>query len=328
MNKNETGGVKRLWGRFKGVDFLSLIIAYVILCAFFSLTSPYFFSFRNFMNIFLNAAIMGILSLSTTLVLCAGKIDFSGGAVIAFGSCIMGVMMRAGCNVWQAILACLAACVLTGVYNGVMIAYVGLSPFIATLAGMQMFRGFAYLMTNARSITVSNDVLKFVGRSYSAGVPNAVWLLLILAALFAWIANRTTFGRRIMVIGGNEKVAFLCGIDVKKHIVKLFMLHGFMVGISTVVYTGQLGAALPSAAQNLNFQSISACVLGGISLDGGKGSIVGGVIGAIMIATLNNGMTMLELNAYWQDVVYGFVLIFAVSLDIMKKRKAARQAAK
>ncbi|NLF29079.1 MAG: ABC transporter permease [Clostridiales bacterium] len=321
-------GIARVWGRIKGVEFLPLIMAYIILCVFFSLTSRHFLVFKNFMNIFLNAAIMGILTLSTTLVLSAGKIDFSAGAVIAFGSCLMGIMLRAGISIWLCIPACLAVCVLTGVYNGVMIAYVGLSPFITTLAGMQMFRGFAYLMTNARSITVSEEVLKFVGRRYTASVPNAVWLLLLLAALFVWIANRTTFGRKTMVIGGNDKVAFLCGINVRRHILKLFMLHGFMVGISTVVYTGQLGAALPTAAQNLNFQSISACVLGGISLSGGKGSIVGGVIGAMMIATLNNGMTMLELNAYWQDVVYGFVLIFAVTMDILKNRRAAKAAAR
>lgn len=322
--KNAVGVIAKL----KNIDFLPLILAYIILCVFFSITSPFFLSFKNFMNIFLNAAIMGIMTLSTTLVLSAGKIDFSGGAVIAFGSCLMGVMLRAGMNTWLAILACLAVCVLTGVYNGVMIAYVGLSPFIATLAGMQMFRGFAYLMTNARSITVSDDVLKFVGRKYTLGVPNAVILLVILMLIFVWILNRTAFGRRTLVIGGNEKVAFLCGINVKQHILKVFMLHGFMVGISTVVYTGQLGAALPSAAQNLNFQSISACVLGGISLSGGKGSIVGGVVGAMMIATLNNGMTMLELNAYWQDVVYGFVLIFAVTMDIIKSRSAEKRATK
>lgn len=325
MNENKTG-IGSLWRRLKNVDFLPLIAAYLIMCAFFAITSQYFLNFRNFMNIFLNAAIMGILTLSTTLVLSAGKIDFSAGAVIAFGSCLIGIMTRAGISVWLAMLACLAACMMTGLYNGVMIAYVGLSPFIATLAGMQMFRGFAYLMTNARSITVTDDVLKFIGRNYSAGVPNAVWLLLALTVLFVYITQRTTFGRRTMVVGGNENVAFLCGINVKLHIVKLFLLHGFIVGVSTIVYTGQLGAALPSAAQNLNFQSISACVLGGISLSGGKGSIVGGIIGAMMIATLNNGMTMLQLNAYWQDVVYGFVLIFAVTIDIMKNRRSAKAA--
>lgn len=327
MTENKKKSVD-FFAMLRGIDFLPLILAYIILCVFFSITSPFFLSFKNFMNVFLNAAIMGIMTLSTTMVLSAGKIDFSGGAVIAFGSCLMGVMLRGGINIWLSILACMAACVITGVYNGVMIAYVGLSPFIATLAGMQMFRGFAYLMTNARSITVSDDVLKFVGRKYTAGVPNAVILLVILMLIFVWIMNRTTFGRRTLVIGGNEKVAFLCGINVKRHILKVYMLHGCIVGIATVVYTGQLGASLPSAAQNLNFQSISACVLGGISLSGGKGSVVGGVIGAMLIATLNNGMTMLELNAYWQDVVYGFVLIFAVTMDIIKTRSAARRATK
>ncbi|MEG1515049.1 MAG: ABC transporter permease [Clostridia bacterium] len=318
MNKK---GFSALWGKLKGVDYLPLIGAYILMCVFFSLTSKFFLSFNNFMNIALYATIIGLLSLTTTLVLAAGRIDFSAGAVMALGSCVMGVMLKAGYNIWLAIAACLVICVLTGVYNGFMIAYIGLSPFIATLAGMQMFRGFAYLLTNARSITVSSDVLKFISRYYTLGVPNAVWLLLVMIVLFTWITRCTTFGRRIMVIGGNPKVAFLSGINVKGQTMLLFMLHGLIVGLATIIYTGQLGAALPSAAMNLNFQTISACVLGGISLSGGKGSIVGGIVGAMLLGTLNNGMIMLDINSYWQDVIIGFVLIFAVTLDIVKNRK-------
>ncbi len=313
--------LSKLWEKIRGLDFLPLIFAYVLMSVFFSVTSQYFLSFSNFMNIFLYASIIGLLSCTTTLVLAAGKIDFSAGAVMALGSCIIGVMMRAGYSVWLAMLACMAVTVLTGVYNGIMIAYVGLSPFIATLAGMQMFRGFAYLLTNARSITVTSNVLKFVGRSFTLGVPNAVLLLLVMIIFFVWVTNRTTFGRTVMVIGGNIKVAYLSGINVKRKTLLLFVIHGAMVGIATIVYTGQLGAALPSAAVNLNFQTISACVLGGISLSGGKGSIVGGIIGALMLGTLNNGMIMLDINSYWQDVIIGAVLIFAVTLDILKNRR-------
>lgn len=309
-------------GKVKGLDYLPLISAYLIMCVFFSLSSKYFLSFSNFMNIFLYASIIGLLSCSTTLVLAAGKIDFSAGSVIALGSCVIGSLTRAGYSIWVAAVACMLVCLMTGLYNGLMIAYVGLSPFIATLAGMQMFRGFAYLLTNARSITVTSDVLRFISRSFTFGVPNSVLLLILVVMLFVLITNYTTFGRSVMVIGGNSRVAYLSGINVKRKLLQLFILHGAVVGIATLVYTGQLGAALPSAAVNLNFQTISACVLGGISLSGGKGSIVGGIIGALMLGTLNNGMIMMDINTYWQDVIIGFVLIFAVTLDIIKNRRA------
>lgn len=308
----------------KSIDFLPLIIAYGVMIAFFSMTSTFFFSFSNFMNIALYASIIGILACTTTLVIAEGMIDFSAGSVIALGSCVMGIMMRDGYNVWVAIIACLIISGLVGVLNGVLIAYVGLSPFIATLAGMQMFRGFAYLLTNAKSITVSDPVLKFIGRSFTLGVPNVVWLMLILVVLFTWIANCTTFGRRIFVIGGNSKVAYLSGINVKKTTLVLFTVHGLVTGVATIVYTSQLGAALPSAAASLNFQTISAVVLGGVSLTGGKGSIVGAIVGAMLLGTLNNGMIMLNIQTFWQDVIIGIVLIFAVTLDIVKNKKTEK----
>lgn len=210
---------------------------------------------------------------------------------------------------------------LTGVYNGLMIAYVGMNPFIATLAGMQMFRGFAYLLTNARSITITSDVFKFIGRSRTLGVPNAAWVMILLLILFGLAVKYTSFGRRIFVIGGSAKVAYLSGINVKRDTLVLFVIHGLVTGVATIIFTAQLGAALPTAAQNTNFTAISACVLGGVSLTGGKGSLVGSVIGALLLETLSNGMNMVGVASFWQDVITGFVLIFAVTLDIIKNRK-------
>jgi ribose transport system permease protein len=203
-----------------------------------------------------------------------------------------------------------------------MISYVGMNPFIATLAGMQAFRGIAYILTNARSISVRSDVLQFIGRQYTFGIPNPLILMLILVVIFNIIAWFTSFGRRILVIGGNEKVAYLSGINVKRTKMWLFIVHGLVTGIAAVVYISQLGAALPSAATNLNFQTISAVVLGGVSLTGGKGSIVGAIIGALLLGTLNNGMIMLDIQSFWQDVITGVVLIIAVSLDIIKNNRS------
>lgn len=162
--KNVISSLKKNLG---AIDFLPLIGAYVIMIIFFSLTSEYFFTLSNFMNILLYAAIVGILACSTTLVLAAGKIDFAAGSIIALGSCIIGVLMRDGASVWVAIMACMGIAIIVGMLDGFLIAYVGINPFIATLASMQMCRGFAFIITNALSITVADPVLKFIGRDFT-----------------------------------------------------------------------------------------------------------------------------------------------------------------
>lgn len=316
--------VRQIFGRIRKVDYLPLILAYILIILFFSFSSPYFLTFTNFMSIVLYASIVGILSLSTCLILAAGQIDFAAGSVIALGSCIMGILMRDGYSVWTAMAACMVVAALTGAYSGFMIAYIGMSPFIATLAGMQMFRGFAYLLTDARSITVSSNVFKVIGRSRTLGIPNAALILLLLLLLFGFLAKYTAFGRRVFVIGGSQKVAYLSGINVKRDTLLLFVIHGLVTGVATIIFTAQLGAALPTAAQNTNFTAISACVLGGVSLTGGKGSLVGSVIGALLLETLSNGMNMIGVASFWQDVITGFVLIFAVTLDILKNRRSGR----
>ena len=316
--------IKNIYNKIKSIEFLPLIFAFILISIFFTIKSPYFFTFNNFMGIILYAAIVGIVSLSNCLVLSAGKIDFSVGSTIALGSCVMGIMMRDGYSVWAAMGVCFLIGIVVGVYNGVMIAYVKMNPFIATLAGMQMLRGFAYLLTDARSIPVSSDVLKFIGRARTLGVPNAAWIMIILLFVFLFIVRYTSYGRRIFVIGGSETVAYLSGINVKRDLLILFIIHGVITAIASIIYTAQLGAALHTAAQNTNFDAISGCVLGGVSLSGGKGSLVGGIIGVLMLQTLSNGMNMIGVSSFWQDVITGFVLIFAVGLDIYKNTRKSR----
>jgi len=317
--------MKTIFNKIRKIEFLPLLLAYALIVIFFSIASPYFLTVKNFMTIVLFASIVGILSLTTCLILAAGQIDFAAGSVIALGSCVMGIMYTKGYSLYAAMAVCLLMSTLTGVASGLLVAYLGMNTFIATLAGMQIYRGVAYLITNARSVTIDDPILDFIGRNRAFGViPNAAILLIILLLFFLWLSRYTKFGRRIFVIGGNAQVAYLCGINVKRDILILYAIHGCISGVAGIVYTAQLGAALPTAAQNTNFTAISACVLGGVSLTGGKGSLVGAVIGAILLETLNNGMNMVGISSFWQDVITGLVLVFAVTLDIIKVKRAAK----
>ena len=304
-------------------DYLPLIIAFVLILAFFGITTNHFFAVRNFLNILLYAANVGIMCCTMTLILVSGNIDLSIGSVIALGGIVLGSMLQKGQPVGIAILATLAVCTLTGVYNAIMITRVHVNAFITTLAGMQMFRGFAYLITNGKAITIGDGFIKQIGRGYLGPIPNAVIIMLVLVVLFALLSTYTTFGRRIYVIGGNQQVAFLSGINVTNTMTGLFILNGLMCGITTLVYCSQLGAAMPQNATGFEFDVITAVVLGGTSMAGGKGTIVGSIIGALLIGTLNNGMVMMNVQSYWQDVIGGIVLVIAVIFDIIKNRKRA-----
>ena len=196
------------------IDFLPLIVAYIVLIAFFAIKSPHFFTIKNFLNIALYAANVGILACTMTLVIVAGHIDLSIGSVIALAGVVMGKIMQAGMPVIVAVLACLAVGMLTGVYNAILITRIHINAFITTLAGMEIFRGCAYLVTNGKAITLSGEFIKQIGRGYTLGIPNAVIIMLIMIVIFAWISKFTTFGRRIYVIGGGSQVAYLSGINV------------------------------------------------------------------------------------------------------------------
>ena len=304
-------------------DYLPLMIAFVLILLFFGVTTKHFFAVRNFLNILLYAANVGIVCCTMTLILVSGNIDLSIGSVIAFGGIVLGSTLQRGVPVGLAILATLAACTLTGVYNAIMITRIHVNAFITTLAGMQMFRGFAYLITGGKAINIGDAVIKQIGRGYLGPIPNAVIIMVLLVVLFAFISIYTTFGRRIYVIGGNQQVAYLSGIKVTNTMTGLFILNGLMCGITTLVYCSQLGAAMPQNATGFEFDVITAVVLGGTSMAGGKGTIVGSIIGALLIGTLNNGMVMMNVQSYWQDVIGGIVLVIAVIFDIIKNRKRA-----
>ena len=244
------------------------------------------------------------------------------GSVIALGGVVIGTLLSKGVPIWIAILGGMAACALTGVYNGILITKIKVNAFITTLAGMEIFRGVSYLITGGKAITLSNDVIKAIGRGYTLGIPNAVIIMLAVIVIFALVSKYTVFGRRIFVIGGNSQVAYLSGINVKSNLMLLFILNGVVCGLASVIYCAQLGSAMPSNANGMEFDVISAVILGGASLSGGKGSIVGALFGALLLGTLSNGMVMMNIHTYWQQVISGIVLVLAVVLDVFKNRKA------
>jgi ribose transport system permease protein len=313
--------VSRLFGKAKTVDFISIILAYVVIVVFFAFSSEYFFSVRNFLNIGMYASIIGISACGMTLVLVSGHIDLSVGSIMALSGMVLGKMIPETGSVLPYFILALVVAGIAGAINGLLITKVKVNAFITTIATMQIFRGISYILSKSKTITIPNPGLKWIGRGYTLGIPNALLLFVLFVVLFYYISRYTIFGRRLYVIGGNAQAAYLSGIHVSRIILLVYIINGLAAGVSGIILSSQIGAAMPQSGSGIEFEVISAVILGGTSLSGGKGSLIGTFIGGLLLATLNNGMVMLNIPSYWQSVIIGVVLVFAVSFDVIKNRR-------
>jgi ribose/xylose/arabinose/galactoside ABC-type transport system permease subunit len=318
--------LKKTGSLLKSLDFLSILIAYIIVIAVFVPSSPHFLTIRNFLNIGQYAAIVGTMATSMTLIIISGNIDISLGSIVALSGMFVGAFTPQDSNNVGGLLLAIfmgifvGAC--CGAINGFFVTKVKVNAFITTMATMNIFRGLAYIFYDGKSISITNSRLGVIGRGRLFGVfPNTLIILAAAVLVFWFIAKYTVFGRRIFIIGGNSTAAFLSGIKVDNNIMLLFVINGAMTGLAGVMTASQLGAALPQGSSGLEFQVISAIILGGASLSGGKGSMIGSLFGVLLLATLNNGMIMMRIQAYWQLLVMGMVLILAVSIDVLKTRR-------
>lgn len=300
-------------------SLITVSAALLVLIAIFSFSTPYFFTINNLLNIGLYAAIMGTIACSMTFINVSGNFDISGGTMIAVVAMVAAVMLKAGQAVVPTILVCLVVGVLCGYFNGFIVTVFKLEPFIATLASMQMLRGFAYLVSDGQSIVISDQTFKLIGRGYVFGtIPITFLIMVVCYLIYFYISKYTVFGRTIYMIGGNPKASFLSGIKVSRTVRILYAMNGLMAGISGIMLAAQNGAGLPMACANTNMEALSAVVLGGAGLAGGRGTILGTFLGVFVLCVLNNGMTMLNVQSFWQQVIIGAVLLLSISLDAVK----------
>ena len=299
-------------------SLLTVICALLVEIIFFSWRSPYFLNLRNFLNIGLYAAIVGCISCSVTFINISGNIDLSVGSQIAVVGMVAAIVSRATNNWVITVLAALGAGLLCGVINGFFITVLKLNAFITTIATMQSLSGLAYVLSDGMSLPISDPKYIFIGRGYVLGLPMSLIIMLISFVVFHWISKYTVFGRSVYMIGGNANASFLAGIKVNRMKFLLYLLNGLMAGVAGVLLSAQTGAGMPNAAATYNMTALSAVILGGAALTGGKGTIFGTFLGSMVLAILNNGMTLLSVGSYWQSIIIGLVLLFAVSVDAIK----------
>jgi ribose transport system permease protein len=309
--------VKQILGRVP--DSAALIVVLVVLIVFFSLKSPYFFNHENFTNILISSSIVGIVSCTTTLLLIAGQFDLSIGGGTALVSAVFAHSFVSGNSLFVSILLALGVGVAIGMTNGFLVTVVGVNALITTIGMLSITRAFAFIVTDGSEVSFTGFTTLGLSRPLF-NIPWMVWIFVVIALVTAFTLRFTTYGRRLYAIGSNPAAARLAGIRIGRIIFVAFVLSGLAMGISGLVLASQTGLGSGNAATGLEFYAITAVILGGASLSGGRGTIFGTVLGVLIIGVVNNGIVLLNVESFYQDVVRGALLIIAVAVDQIRLR--------
>lgn len=303
--------------RSGGVIFILLLLGVI-----FSFGSEDFLTTSNLLNIALQTSILAIISIGMTFTLLTAGIDLSVGSVMALaGALAAGFAVRNGLSTPAAISLALLAGVLVGLVNGILIVKGDMPPFVATLAMLAVARGLTLVYTEGRPIAGLDDAFIWLGNGTVLGIPVPV-IMMVLVAFVSWIVlKRTRFGLHVYTTGGNEETTRLAGISTDRIKLAVYMISGFLAALAGVLLTARLWSAQPNAASGWELDAIAAPVIGGVSLFGGSGGVGGALIGSFIIGTLSNGLNLMGISSYYQQVIKGVVFILAVSLDMLGKRR-------
>jgi L-arabinose transport system permease protein len=315
---NSGGLARKVWEK------TGMLLILLALLAVFSATVPYFFSWRNASSLALSMATVGIISCTMLFCLSAGDFDLSVGSVTAMSGVVAAVVTNMTDSVLLGIAAGIAAGGVIGLFNGAVIAGLGINALITTLATMQIARGLAFNVSGGNAVGVSNpDFFKLgITQTHLFGVlqvSSPVWVMIGCFLLFALLLNFTTFGRNTLAIGGNAEAARLAGVAVRRTKIIIFTLQGLVAGLAGVIEASRFTSGQPNSNYGLELDVISACVLGGVSLTGGVGSMLGVIVGVTLMGAVTNAMNLLNIDPFHQYEVRGGILIVAVLLDKIKQ---------
>lgn len=309
-----------------GKKYGSLLIL-VLLCIILLFTSPTFKTPQNLINILRQVSMNGIIALGTTFVIIGGGIDLSVGSIVAMTSVICGAYLSGQPVGWGIVLVAALVAILAsagvGVFNGFFISKFGMFPFVVTLSTQMIVRGVAYLISDAKSFVINSQEFKVIGKGSLLGIPVPIVIFFVCAVIAYILLHHTKFGRYVYAVGGNPKAAIASGINLMAVRIGMFVICAVFTCVSGIITSSRVNAGQPSIGVAYETDAIAAAVIGGTSFNGGIGTIPGTIIGTLVIGVINNGMNLLKVSSFWQQIVKGFIIIGAVLLDltISKKRQ-------
>lgn len=304
--------------KLTGIDFAKkygIVIVLAVMWIILLCVSPTFRTADNAVNILRQVSVNGIIAIGMTFVIMTGGIDLTVGSLIAVAGVICGsILVNSPENVAVAILAALLVCALFGAMNGFFVAYMNVPAFVATLAGMTIARGFAYVYSDGKPYTLSSEGFSVIGKG---SVPIIIFLIIAFASHI--LLSKMKFGRYIYATGGNIKAAAASGVKVKGVLLRVYILGGVLAGIAGIVLSSRTNSGQPAVGVGYETDAIAAAVIGGTSMTGGIGTIGGTLIGILIIGTLNNGLNLLDVSSYYQQIIKGLIILGAVCFDIKSK---------
>jgi ribose transport system permease protein len=310
--------------RFFANPMAGMAIAIVAMLAGFAFTAPNFFLPANFLNILIASSVMGLVAVGESYLIIAGQIDLSPGAVSAFSGMMVAVLLKNSIAPLLSVPLSLIVGAGIGYVNATLVNRLKLQPFIATLASSSFFRGMAFIINDGKTEQIFDKRFLVLGLERFLGLPISVWVLIIVLAVFTVMLRYTTFGRNVYIVGGNPNAARLAGINAQKLVTRLYVMCAALTSLGGVMLAARMNAGQPTASSGLEFDAITAVVLGGVAFSGGSGSMPGTILGIFILVGFNNGLLLMNVPSFWQYVARGGLLVVALSFDtirhLIKKR--------
>jgi ribose transport system permease protein len=299
---------------------LILVFVLLVFCIVWAIMSPAFLKLDNIINVLRQASYTAVAAVGMTMVIIIAQIDISAGSLIAVSGLLAAWAFKKTGSITLAVLSAILIGAVVGLFNGVIVSKGKLHGFIATLASMTILRGFAYIFTGGNPISISDPRFSSIGTGYVGFIPIPV-IIMVVVVIFGWfVMNKTRFGRYIYAIGGNEEASKWSGLNVDKIKIAVFAIMGTLTSIAGIIVASRLGSGQPSAGQNFEMDCITATAVGGTSMYGGRGKLSGTIVGVLLLSVLSNGMTLINVDSYWQQVIKGVIIIIAVVIDTRSKR--------
>jgi L-arabinose transport system permease protein len=305
------------------IDDYSLVLIFVVLFAVLSGTVPYFFSWDNIVSVALSVSQIGMVACTMMFCLASRDFDLSVGSTVAFAGVTCAMVANATGSVMLGVAASLVAGAAIGFINGAIIAKLKINALITTLAMMEIVRGLAFLVSKGQAIGVSNEAFYVLGTDMLFGLPIPVWITVACFIVFGVMLNKTAYGRNTLAIGGNPEAVRLAGVAVDRTRIVIFLIQGVIAAFAGVILASRITSGQPNAGEGFELDVISACVLGGVSLAGGRATISGVLVGVLIMGTVQNAMNLMNIDTFYQYVVRGAILLAAVLVDQLKNRRAS-----
>jgi L-arabinose transport system permease protein len=310
-----------LW---QAVDDYSLIGIFIVLFAVLSFTVQYFFSWDNIVGLALSVSQIGMVACTMMFCLASRDFDLSVGSTVAFAGVFCAIVSNATGSVTLGIAASLVAGAFIGFVNGTVIAKLRINALITTLATMEIVRGLAFITSQGQAVGVTSEAFFTLGSAELFGLPVPVWVTLACFVVFGVLLNKTIYGRNTLAIGGNPDAARLAGVSVDRVRIAIFLIQGLVAALAGIILASRMTSGQPNAGEGFELNVISACVLGGVSLMGGRASISGVLVGVLIMGTVQNAMSLMNIDAFYQYLVRGTILLIAVLVDQLKNRRQSR----